>query len=630
MISYMFPDYFINSKLKKAIHQKSIINLISNYGNQKITTIIEELFKKDYEKIQENNLIIDQSDLSEKDKRAKKQMDLNNFYRKHYPYVFNLIKELLGGKTSKLKTRMLQKAETKKGFTKTEHEKYRSKPWQYYSLTENSLELLINHNSLSIDKFWKLVFYSNDKTHENQPKFDDVLFAQYEEKNNIKSSKDYFLPYFIKYNLEVFKIIISLDDNDIEYNPSDYKILKIIGFNKPITKKELLSKIPIKIHKSLKHFLTEEKCLMSIILNLKNNILIQELNQRNVVKYTLTHSGLLLLLYTKYFKDFRIVSPSYTIELRKGFKLIKDSELRSKIKKELSLIFKHNSHLIPEILNEENRKMFEIDDYYLIGILFMIYFDGSERFFIQKKLKEYLLLSRLRNLKEIDSIQKINEFHSSGIHTLTELIKNRKDENHYNFITNLSDEFFNIIQQKSTEIDKSVAKESLRESRKELSDLLKKKSKSNELLAHHKLIVKRCENDLKNLQYDNQNDLDFDSIVKWILYYNIDPKLKKSINKRDSNALEKIQGIAINKLRNYHLLIGNDGWVNDQDRVMKQKILFDFLLAFRELENERWNKVKNQIKFNNEIIGKWHDKKIKELIDFGQVQHDKILKDVIA
>lgn len=615
----MFPDYFINSKLKKITHQKEIIKLISNYGNQSKITIIEKLFKKEFEKIKNSTKEF-----------TEKQTDLNNFFKKHYPYVFNLVKELQGGKKSKLKIRMLQKAEKKKGFTKTEHdEEYHSRPQQYYSLTEESLGWLINYNSLSIDKFWKLVFYNNDKTHKNQPKFNDVLFAQYEEKNNIKSSKDYFLPYTIKFNLEVFRIITSLNYNIFQYESLHYNILKIIGLNKPMMVKELLSKISFKISKSQRRFLTKEKLLMSIS-DLKMDGCIQELKQRNVIKYILTHSGLLLLLCAEYSKDFRAVSPQSIIKLREGFKLIKDSESRSKIRKELSLIFKHNSHLIPEILNEENRKMFEIDDYYLAGILFMIYFDGSETFFIQNNLKDYLLLSRLRNLKETDSIQKINEFHSSGINTLTKLIENRKDEHHYNFTTNLSDEFFNITQQKLTEIKKSLAKENLHKSRKELSRLLKNKSKSNELLAHHKLIVKRCENDLKNLQYDNRNDLDFNLIVSWILYYNIDPKMKKLINKKDSNALEKIQGIAINKLYNYNLMTDNNGRMIDQDKVMKQKILFDFLLAFRELENERWNKVKNQIKFNNKIIGKWHDGKIKELIDFGQVQHDKILKDVVA
>ena len=130
----MFPNYFINSKLKKTKHQKEIIKLISNYGNQSKITIIEKLFKKEFEKIKNST------------KRfTEKQTELNNFFKKHYPYVFNLVKELQDGKKSKLKIRMLQKAEKKKGFTKTEHdEEYHSRPQQYYSLTEESLEWLIN------------------------------------------------------------------------------------------------------------------------------------------------------------------------------------------------------------------------------------------------------------------------------------------------------------------------------------------------------------------------------------------------------------------------------------------------------------------------------------------------------
>ena len=105
--------------------------------------------------------------------------------------------------------------------------------------------------------------------------------------------------------------------------------------------------------------------------------------------------------------------------------------------------------------------------------------------------------------------------------------------------------------------------------------------------------------------------------------------MKKLINKKDSNVLKKIQGVAMTRLFNYDLMVSNDSMI-EQNEIIKQKFLFDFLLAFRELENKQWNKIKNKIKFNNESIRKWHDGKIKELIDFELIQHDNILMDVIA
>ena len=58
---------------------------------------------------------------------------------------------------------------------------------------------------------------------------------------------------------------------------------------------------------------------------------------------------------------------------------------------------------------------------------------------------------------------------------------------------------------------------------------------------------------------------------------------------------------------------------------LHRRILFDFFLAYRELYPDKWTKVRDEIKIDKLSIGKWHDKCIRELMDFSSMQQKTLL-----
>lgn len=58
---------------------------------------------------------------------------------------------------------------------------------------------------------------------------------------------------------------------------------------------------------------------------------------------------------------------------------------------------------------------------------------------------------------------------------------------------------------------------------------------------------------------------------------------------------------------------------------LRQRIVFDFFLAYRELYPDKWDEVRDIIRLEKSSIGKWHDKCICQLADFSSKKQKALL-----
>lgn len=516
--------------------------------------------------------------------------------------------------------------QSKKYIKKTESNKWKDNEDQVLGVTKTGLEFTLEF--YSPEEFWKMCFYLFDE--KNQSKFNlhldpKEIFDRYEQ-FILNITEDNYIPsYFIR-NINELKTL-SLNKPIFPFtSPSIPAILDSIGYRESSTLSEIYSDLKVNYPKIYDHFtcvdckrkypdfhriihkdmdLLEEALKMLI-----QDYYIYEIESNNVKKYSLLHSGLLLLLYYL-FRDLDKKELFSLDQLRKGLDEENLTPGQRGLKQRILLILKNYEKLLPVLFSREGRNFLGINDYYILHIMLMIYFESQNDFLLKVANPHYQFLSVCRDIMEQKFQNNITNYHDSGRRVLKCLINNR--ENETSFCSDLSEDYFEKKQKQN--------KKFLKNSRKQYKTLFKynKKPKniqpdktyfSINIISDAELIIKLKEKKIPKRKFN-----------KYLKYLPSETDLQ--IFERVLPVLKELIKVGTNYHRSRSKSDNMEDIYNNDFKKIQNKITFDFLLLYSHLEKEKWN-----VNFSKLPIKKWHLEKIQRIIDFSNTQQQEILKKI--
>lgn len=488
------------------------------------------------------------------------------------------------------------------------------------------------------ENFWKIAFQVYDTRNENfsiAPKIDKV-FSKYE--NEILGiSREYVIPFEFKMNLSQLHAF-SLKHPNVISN-SWLVLLDRIGCGPPITFQELeddIKKHYPKLYKGFKGIdlsgyanwykpLHKGRELENAIKEMRYHQLIEKDTTSKITKYRLAHAGFLLLLF--YLFDELEENKKYGIRLKTLQDGLSDKKISRKeklLKARLPLLIKYNSKLLPGIFYYKDR--LEINDYYILFSLVLIYFYFHTDF--TAGISEYVILKKFQNQLESSIESKLDEFHKAARTVLLELINNKQKSK--SFVSDLSDEFFKKI--------KDEAKKRYAKYKRDWKKETKKLQNSKDFWKRD--MAKNRDKDMPEWSFTGHEYVDeLLRKVEWQIKFNdgifqdkYDPFWNEILaSKKDQTVLSRVSNTVLRKYLIIHEISKEymrDFWGGQLDdkywnyeKIIADKITFDFYLLFRFLEPKKWE---NNF-YKNEVIKKWHNAKVKKLYQVGKEFFDNKL-----
>ena len=481
------------------------------------------------------------------------------------------------------------------------------------------------------ENFWKIAFQTYDTRHENfsiAPKIDKA-FSKYE--NEILGiTREYVIPFEFKINLGQLHAF-SLKHPNVISN-SWLVLLDRIGCGPPIIFQELeddLKKHYPKLYKGFKGIdlsgyadcykpLHKGRELENAIKNMRFHQLIEKNKTSKITKYRLAHAGFLLLLF-HLFNELD-ENKKYGIMLKTLQEGLSDKKISRKeklLKDRLPLLIKYNSKLLPGIFYYKDR--LEINDYYILFNLVLIYFYFHTNF--TNKISDYVILKKFQNQLENSIEAKLEEFHKAARIVLLELINNRQKSK--SFVSDLSNEFFKEIKDK--------AKKRYAKYKRNWKKDTEKLQNSDDFWERR--MAKNRDKEIPKWTFTGHEYVDeLLSKVEWQIKFNDgiyqdkhDPFWNEILaSKKDQTVLNRVANtilrkyLIIHEISKEHMRDYWGGQLVDKywnyEKIIADKITFDFYLLYRFLEPEKWKKNFHK----NETIKKWHNGKVKKLYQLGE------------
>jgi len=270
------------------------------------------------------------------------------------------------------------------------------------------------------------------------------------------------------------------------------------------------------------------------------------------------------------------------------------------------LILRNYENLLPAVLSRESRNFLGINDYYIMYILIMIYFESERDFLFKEGISQYHFLSVCRDMMEQKFQNSVIIYHHSGMRVFNSKIKNRESER--NFCSEISEDYFNKKEIEIKKFDKNFRKRYKNSFTKKIPKKTQKEEVnfSSSMLFDAKLIIKLKEETIpktKRGKYFNHLPDKLDLPI----FERVLPVLKELI------LIEDIYNWSEIKLDNVE-----DTYENEF-KIIQDKITFDFLLLYSNLEEKKWKE-----NFSKLPIKKWHSKKILRIVDFSHTQQQEI------
>jgi len=297
--------------------------------------------------------------------------------------------------------------------------------------------------------------------------------------------------------------------------------------------------------------------------------------------------------------------------LRKG---IEDSNLtkgQKGLKDRIPLILKNYEELLPAIFSKESRDFLGINDYYILYIVVIIYFESHRDFLLKTDIPHYHFLSVCHNLMEKKFQNTLNKYHDSGMMVLRSLIDNRK--NKANFCSVISEDYFKKIEEET--------KKFLKNSRKQYKKLFNHNKKSN---------------NTQRDEIDFSDDIIFDAefIIKLkgekIPKKTFDKTIKHLPKGEDLESFKRVLPVLKELVKLRNMFVGSmpksgyfENIYEDDFKQIQNKITFDFFLLYSHLEKEKWKE-----NFARLPIKKWYLEKILRIVDFSETPQHEILKEI--
>ena len=478
----------------------------------------------------------------------------------------------------------------------------------------------------SPEEFWKMCFYLFDKTNSSKLKlnFSSKRFFEKYKNSILNINQENYLPsYFIR-NLNEFKTI-SLKKPMFPYDSTSIiTILDVLGWRKASTLAEIYTDLK-KIYPKTYAHLTCAVCKRKYpefhrIMHKDRDLLedtlemmvqdnyVQEIELKNKKNYSLLHSGLLLSLYYL-FRDLDKKNIFSVNQLRDGLEGDLTKGQRG-LKQRINLILENYENLLPAIFSRESRNFLGINDYYIMYILIMIYSEYEKDFLFKAKISQYHFLSGCRDIMEQKFQNSVTDYHHSGLRFLKSIIKNRKIEK--NFCSEISENYFNQKEKEIKNFDKNFRKRYKKRFAKEIPKRTRQEEVdfSSRLLSDANLIIKLKEETIPKRKLSKYlNHLPTESDLPF--FERVLPVLKELI------LIEDIYNWSEIKLDNVE-----DTYENEF-KIIQDKITFDFLLLYSNLEEEKWKE-----NFSKLPIKKWYSKKILRIIDYSDAQQQEILNKI--
>lgn len=511
-------------------------------------------------------------------------------------------------------------------------------------LTEVGVKQIMT--KLKILDFWNMMFFFSDsKLKHGKLKLDfDEIFNEYES-TVLKISKERFVPPSFLKDLDEFRSISLGKHDSMSNNKQFIAILDILSWNYPLSLSEMYSLLKLHYPDIYAHFMCikckkenpefhsimhKNRDLLVMTLDMMRNVrLISESEKNQKRRYHLTHQGLLRILYHQYHDLDQNTYKTLDLEKIQGnFDVNNIDEAQRTLLEKIPKIIKNQSHLLMPILSDESRITLGISDYEILYLLGIIYFENHDDFLFANVFENFKYLFTCQQWIEKRTNTSLRDYYESGIKALEGLFDNRKTK--HNFSSELSEEFFLKIEKFHKEIHDKNAKETERQYRK---------YEEFKGTKYHSLYVKFVNRKYPEFQISTEdyiNDLLYftdwieDLRNKKIPKNHIKDVLDMLPNEADRKIIHRLRP-PLKKLATVRtkskpfghgrIAYDFDYFYGDYDQRVVDKITFDFLLLYSNLEPNRWND-----EYQSQLpIRKWFDDKKRTLIELVNTYNTQLL-----
>ena len=165
----IFPTYNDWPQYKKPKLQIRILEYMAEKGIQSKTTLVYGLLQEKFHDLEK---------FKDLDKKEEMKKENKQTYEKYYPTISVAFDGLSPKQNKKrMKVKMLKFIKSKKGMTKTKYGEYDSKPQNYFGLTDDSVKWLVNKNSISPNKFAKLIItaFNEENNHKLSVSIEKII-----------------------------------------------------------------------------------------------------------------------------------------------------------------------------------------------------------------------------------------------------------------------------------------------------------------------------------------------------------------------------------------------------------------------------------------------------------------------
>lgn len=297
---------------------------------------------------------------------------------------------------------------------RTQPQKPTNRRLPIYAITEKGIERVLE--ILNEYEFWGMIFFQLE--HPTNVKnlivdeFIQHIIHEYEKKV-LKLPIEKITPPLLLNTFDWFRTLsirkhVPLIDNDVAV-----AILDILSYNQSLTKNRIANMIR-KIYSKLN---IGDNSIQKTLESLSSRRLIQKITSDKQTKYKLLHSGFVVALYHIYHDLDESFDTLTLSRLREGL-IGKLSNDEIGLAKRLPLIINCHKHLFPDILSKKARINLNINNYYLLYLFIIPYFETQKDFLYDNNLTNYIFLSAAEQIIGKKEIKKLKNYYESGIRML--------------------------------------------------------------------------------------------------------------------------------------------------------------------------------------------------------------------